>query len=59
MVWNQQLQMYHRPPIGHNIRLAKRTPLSHALSDVERKVANDKERVTIIFLKFLQSQLAF
>ena len=59
MVWNQQLQMYHRPPIGHNIRLAKWTPLSHALSDVERKVANDKERVTINIFKILAVTTCF
>ena len=33
--WNQQVQLYHGPPIGHNIRFAKGSPLGHLLSDIK------------------------
>ena len=53
MVWNKQLLMYHRPPIGQNIRWAKGSPLSQALSDVERKVAHEIERESYKYFEIL------
>ena len=53
MVWNQQLQMYHRPPIGQNICWAKGSPRSQALSDVERKVAYEVERESYKYFEIL------
>ena len=47
MVWNQQLQ------IGQNICWAKGSPLSQALSDVERKVAHEIERESYKYFEIL------
>ena len=36
------MQMYHGPPIGYNIRLAKGSELGQALAAIEEKMASNK-----------------
>ena len=40
--WNNQLQLYHGAPIGHNMRLAKGSPLAQTLATIEEKMAKHK-----------------
>lgn len=42
IAWNNQMQMYHGPPIGYNIRLAKGSELGQALAAIEEKMASNK-----------------
>ena len=37
--WNAALRLYHRPAIGHNIRVAKGSHLGSVLASLEEKVA--------------------